>query len=157
LLGVAIWLSAITVTSPPAGAAHDLCRVSAVEVTFHNKTGISLPLSSTRLGTTNGWCELPGNPVGPHSVTRFEAGDNLFKTDINVAYVAPNNDTIALQASSGYDDVESAEARCLVIPNGHAPAAYRCSAKVRVEVLSRGAPFGLGTRVALVDWEVNPA
>ena len=160
LLGGGIWLGAITVSSPPAGAptaaaGHDLCLVSAVDVTFRNQTGSSLPLSSTRHGTTNGWCKLPGNPAGPRSVTQFEVGDNLFKTEVNVAYVAPNNDTIALQASSGYSDIESPEARCHVVPNGRAPSPYRCSAKVHVEVLSRGAAFGLGTRVALVDWEVN--
>jgi hypothetical protein len=155
LLGAGVWLGAITVASTPAGAAHELCRVSAVDVTLHNKTASSLLLSSTKLGATNGWCQLPGNPAGPHSVTHFEMGDNLFKADVNVAYVAPNKDTLALQASSGYDDIESPEARCHVVPNGHSPSPYRCSAKVRVEVLDRGAAFGLGTRVALVDWEIT--
>jgi hypothetical protein len=154
-LGAGISLGAITVSSPPVGAAHELCRVSAVDVTLRNNSGSSLPLSSTRYGTTNGWCKLPGNPAGPHSVTQFEAGDNLFKTEVNVAYVAPNSDTLALQASSGWGDFESPEARCRVIPNGRTPSPYRCSAKVHVETLNRGALFGLGTRVALVDWEIH--
>jgi hypothetical protein len=160
LLGAALWLGAITVSSPPAGAptaaaGHDLCLVSAVDVTLRNNSGSSLPLSSTRYGSTNGWCKLPGNPAGPRSVTQFEAGDNLFKTEVNVAYVAPNNDTLSLQASSGWGDFESPEARCHVIPNGRTPSPYRCSAKVHVETLNRGALFGLGTRVALVEWEIH--
>lgn len=156
LLGAGIWLGAFTVASAPAGAgAHDNCLVTAVDVTLHNKTGSSLPLSSTKPGLTNKWCKLPGNPVGPQSVTQFEIGDNLFKTEVNVAYVAPNNDTLALQASSGWGDLESPDARCHVVPNGHAPSPYRCSAKVRVESLSRGALFGLNTRVSLVEWEIH--
>jgi hypothetical protein len=154
-LGAGISLGAITASSPPVGAAHELCRVSAVDVTFRNNSGSSLPLSSTRYGSTNGWCTLPGNPVGPHSVTQFEAGDNFFKTELNVAYLAPNNDTIALQASSGYGGVESPEARCHVVANGRTPSPYRCSAKVHLESLNRGAAFGLNTPVALVDWEVS--
>jgi hypothetical protein len=43
----------------------------------------------------------------------------------------------------------------VVIPNGRTPSPYRCSAKVHVETLNRGALFGLGTRVALVDWEIH--
>jgi hypothetical protein len=156
LLGAGTWLGAFTVAPPPAGAAgHGDCLVTAVDVTLHNKTGSSLPLSSTRSGLTNKWCKLPGNPVSPQSVTQFEIGDNLFKTEVNVAYVAPNNDTLALQASSGWGDFESPEARCHVVPNGHAPSPYRCSAKVHVESLSRGALFGLSTRVALVEWEIH--
>ena len=155
LFGAGVCLGVITLGSAPAGAAHDLCRVTAVDVTVHNKTGSSLPVSSTRLGATNGWCKLPGNPAAPHSVTNYEAGDNFFKTEVNVAYVAPNNDTLALQVSSGWDDLESPQARCHVVPNGHAPSPYRCSEKTRVEVLQRGAAFGLGTRVVLVDWEIN--
>jgi hypothetical protein len=155
LLSAAIYAGVITVAPAPAGAAHELCRVTSVDVTLHNKTGSSLPVSSTKLGATIGWCKLPGNPAGPHSVTNYEAGDNFFKTEVNVAYVAPNNDTLALQASSGWDDLESPSARCHVVPNGHQPSPYRCSAKVRVEVLDRGAAFGLGTRVVLIDWEIN--
>jgi hypothetical protein len=155
LLGGGIWLGALAVATPPAFAAHEDCRVTAIDVTLHNKTGSSLPLSSTRPGLTNKWCKLPGNPVGPGSVTQFEIGDNFFKTEVNVAYVAPNNDTLALQASSGWDDLESPDARCHVVPNGHAPSPYRCSAKVRTESLDRGAPFGLSTRVTLVEWEIH--
>ena len=156
LLGAGIWAGAFTVASAPAGASsHADCLVTAVDVTLHNKTGSSLPLSSTKSGPTNKWCKLPGNPVGPQSVTQFEIGDNLFKTEVNVAYVAPNNDTLALQASSGWGDFESPEARCHVVPNGHAPSPYRCSAKVHVESLSRGAAFGLSTRVTLVEWEIH--
>ena len=62
---------------------------------------------------------------------------------------------LALQVSSGWDDLESPQARCHVVPNGHAPSPYRCSQKLRVEVLQRGAAFGLGTRVVLVDWEIT--
>jgi hypothetical protein len=50
---------------------------------------------------------------------------------------------------------QSPEARCVVVPNGNAPAQYQCSAKVRVQSLDRGALFGLGTRVTFVDWEVT--
>ena len=155
LLGAGIWLGALTVASPPAGAAHQDCLVTAIDVTLHNKTGSSLPLSSTKPGLTNKWCELPGNPTAPGSVTHFEIGDNLFKTEVNVAYVAPNNDTLALQASSGWGDLESPAVRCHVVPNGHAPSPYKCSAKVRNESLVRGAAFGLSTRVSLVDWEIH--
>jgi hypothetical protein len=155
LLGAAISLGVITLGSAPASAAHELCRVTAVDVTVHNKTSSSLPISSTRLGATNGWCKLPGNPAASHSVTNYEAGDNLFKTEVNVAYLAPNNDTLALQVSSGWADLESPDARCHVVPNGHQPSPYRCSQKLRTEVLQRGAPFGLGTRVVLVDWEIT--
>jgi hypothetical protein len=154
LLGAGI-CGVVVIGAAPASAAHESCRVTAVDVTVHNKTGSSLPISSTRLGTTNSWCKLPGNPVASNSVTNYEAGDNFFKTEVNVAYVAPNNDTLALQVSSGWDDLESPQARCHVVPNGHAPSPYRCSQKVRVEVLQRGAAFGLGTRVVLVDWEIT--
>jgi hypothetical protein len=42
-----------------------------------------------------------------------------------------------------------------VVPNGRTPSPYRCSAKVHLESLNRGAAFGLNTPVALVDWEVS--
>jgi hypothetical protein len=154
VLSAGIWLGAVTVTTPPAGAASD-CLVTAVNVTVHNKTGSSLPVNSTRTGVTNKWCRLPGNPAGPRSVTNFEAGDNLFKTEVNVAYVAPNNDTLALQASSGYDGVESPGAHCTVVPNGRAPSPYSCSAKVHTVEENRGALLGLAnTPVTKVDWEI---
>jgi hypothetical protein len=108
------------------------------------------------MGVTNAWCALPGNPVGPNSDSSFEVGDGFFKTEVNVAYVAPNNDTISLQASSGYDGVESPEAHCVVVPNGHAPSPYRCSATLRSEDENRGALFGLAsTRVTKVEWQIH--
>src|SRR5262245_57483516 len=139
LLGAGIWLGAVSVTTPPAGAAGD-CLVTAVNVTVHNKTGSSLPVNSTKTGVTNKWCRLPGNPAGPPPVTTFEAGDNLFKTDVNVAYLAPNNDTLALQASSGYDGVESPRAHCTwfrtVMPRRRTAAAPRSTRWKRTAVRS---------------------
>ena len=156
LLGAGIWIGIVTVASPPAGAAQGNCLVTAVNVTLHNKTGSSLRLDSTKFGVTNVICAHPGNPVGPNSVTNFEVGDNFFKTEMNAAYVAPNNDTIALQASSGYDGVESPHAHCTVVPNGKVPSPYRCSAKVHTQDENRGALLGLAsTRVTKVDWEIH--
>jgi hypothetical protein len=127
--------------------------VSAIDVTVHNKANESFKIDTARHGVTNGWCQLPGNPIAPHSTTNFEVGDNLFAATLNVSYVAGNHDSIALQADSGYDDVAPSSARCLVLANGRAPAPYRCSAKHRIETLDRG---GLaGTRVLLIDWEIE--
>lgn len=151
-----IWLGVVTAAPPPAGAAQGNCLVTAVNVTLRNKTGSPLRLDTTRIGVTNVFCAHPGNPAAPNSVTNFEVGDNFFKTDTNAAYVAPNNDTIALQASSGYDGVESPSAHCTVVPNGNAPSPYRCSAKVSTQDENRGALLGLAsTRVTKVDWEVH--
>jgi hypothetical protein len=155
LLGAALSVGSTTVSPPPAGAAHEACRTSAIDVTLNNKSGSQLSFYSEKHGLTNEWCSRPGLPVAPRSRTNFEVGDNIFATTVNVQYVAPNLDSISLQASSGYADIESPQARCLVIPNGNTPAQYQCSAKVRVEVLDRGALFGLGTRVTFVDWEVT--
>jgi len=155
LLVAGIWLGAVTVASPPAGAAQSSCLATAVNVTLHNKTGSSLRLDTTKFGVTNAICAHPGNPAGPNSVTHFEVGDNLFKTEMNAAYVAPNNDTIALQASSGYDGVESPHAHCTVVPNGNTPSPYRCTATVHTQDENRGALLGLAsTRVTKVDWEI---
>ena len=138
------------VASPPAGASK--CDVTSVLVTVHNKTGVALKLNSAGHGITNDWCVYPGNPVGPHSVTNWEIGDNLFETEVNVAYLAPNLDTIALTAAARY--LGKVEARCVVIPNGRVPAAYRCSAKVEKQSVHRG---GIGnTHVAKVDWVIEP-
>lgn len=150
MLAVATWTGSAIVGSSPAGASK--CDVTAVLVTVHNKTGTPLKLSSASHGITNDWCTYPGNPVAPHSVTTFEIGDKLFETEVNVAYVAPNLDTIALTAAArAFGKVE---ARCLVIPNGRAPATHKCSAPVEKQSLDRG---GIGTtHVAKVDWTIEP-
>jgi hypothetical protein len=155
LLGAGLSVGATTVSPPPAGAAHEACRTTAIDVTLNNKSGSQLSFYSEKHGLTNAYCSRPGLPVGPRSTTNFEVGDNIFATTVNVAYVAPNLDLISLQASSGYADIESPEARCVVVPNGNTPAQYQCSAKVRVQSLDRGALFGLNTRVTFVDWEVT--
>jgi len=145
-----MWMGTAIVASPPAAASK--CDVTSVLVTVNNKTDVPLKLASASHGITNDWCTYPGNPVAAHSVTKWEIGDNLFETEVNVAYVAPNLDTIALTAAARY--LTKDEARCLVIPNGRAPAMYRCSAKVETESQNRG---GIGnTHVAKVDWVIEP-
>jgi hypothetical protein len=149
MLGAGIWLGAATVASPAASASK--CDVTSVLVTTHNKTSVPLNLNSASHGITNDWCQYPGNPAGPHTVTRWEVGDNLFETQVNVAYVAPNLDTIALSAAARYGG--GVEATCRVIPNGRTPAAYKCSAKAHKESLDRG---GIGTtHVATVEWVIE--
>ena len=119
---------------------------------MQNKTGVPLNLNSASHGITNDWCKYPGNPVGAHSVTQWEIGDNFFETEVHVSYVAPNLDTIALTAAARF--LGKVEASCLVIPNGRAPATYRCSATVQRESQNRG---GIGnTLVAKVDWVIEP-
>jgi hypothetical protein len=151
VLGGGIWLGTATVASPPAGAARG-CLTTSVDVKTHNKTSVPLDLDRARHGLSNTWCTLPGNPVGPHKVARFEAGDDFFATDVSVSYVAPNHDTISLFAQSGFD---TDGARCLVVPNGNLPSPYRCSATWRADVQDRGAIFGLGTHIVLVDWVIE--
>lgn len=149
LLGAAMWLGAATVTSTPAGASK--CDVTSVLVTTDNKTSVPLNLDSASHGATNDWCKYPGNPAAPHSVTQWEVGDNFFETEVNVAYVAPNHDTIALTAAARY--LGHVEARCLVIPNGRTPSPYRCTTTVKKESLDRG---GIGTtHVAKVEWVIS--
>ncbi len=126
--------------------------VTSVDVTTHNDTTAPLDLDRGQLGLTNKWCKLPGNPVGANSVTRFEAGDDFFATEVSVSYVAPNHDLISLVAKSGYG---TDEAHCLVVANGRLPSPYRCSVTWRAEVLQRGGLFGLGTHVVLVDWTIE--
>ncbi len=150
MLAAGMWIGTAIVASTPAGASK--CDVTSVLVTVQNKAGVPLKLNSASHGITNDWCTYPGNPVGPHSVTQWEIGDNFFETEVHVAYVAPNLDTIALTAAARY--LGKVEARCLVIPNGRAPAMYRCSAKVQKESQNRG---GIGnTHVAKVDWVIEP-
>ena len=111
---------------PPAVAS--LCDLNSVTGTIHNDTGVSLGLLHGALGITNAWCTFPGNPVAPHSVTTWRAGDNLFETEVHLSYLAPNNDIISLSAASRV--FRDPEASCYVIPNGNAPRAYRCRATV---------------------------
>jgi hypothetical protein len=149
VLATGIWLGGATVASTPAGASQ--CDVTSVLATTHNKTSDSLKLGSASHGLTNDWCTYPGNPIGPQSVTQWEIGDNFFETDVNVAYVAPNNDTIALTAAARYGG--GVEARCHVVPNGKVPSPYRCSAKVHKESVYRG---GIGnTHIAKVEWVIE--
>jgi hypothetical protein len=151
VLGAGIWVGTASVASPPAAAAEG-CLTTSVDATIHNDTTVPLRLYHTRLGVTNNWCEKPTNPLRTDSAGGFEAGDNVFATDISVSYQAPNHDLISLFAKSGYftDD-----ARCVVVPNGTLPSPYRCVLKWHADVVARGGIFGLGTHVVFVNWTIE--
>ncbi len=149
VLGAAAWCGAVTAAAPASAASK--CDVTSVSVTVHNTTDVAFRLDSASHGITNDWCKYPGNPIAAHSVTELEVGDNFFETEVNVAYVAPNHDTVALTAAARYGG--GVEGHCRVIPNGKLPSPYRCSAKVHKESPYRG---GLGnTHVAKVEWMIQ--
>jgi hypothetical protein len=116
-----------TIALAPSAAAVDLCALNRVTGTTTNRSGDPMRLESQRHGATNAWCNLPDKSLQPGETDKWQAGDNLFSTDMRIAYVAPNNDLIALSASMyAY---ESPRAQCIVVPNGNAPSPYRCEAK----------------------------
>jgi hypothetical protein len=152
VLGAGIWIGSATVASPPAGAALS-CLETSVDVKAQNKTSVPLDLNRAVIGTSNKWCTLPANPIGSHKVARFEAGDDVFATEVSVSYEAPNHDLISLIAKTG-NFVERG-ARCLVVPNGKLPSPYRCTASSREVDEHRGRAFGIRTHVLLVDWVIE--
>jgi hypothetical protein len=84
-------------------------------------------LHSQRHGATNAWCNLPDKSLQAGETDRWKVGDNLFSTDMHIAYVAPNHDLISLSASMfAY---ESPRAHCTVVANGNEPSPYRCEVK----------------------------
>jgi hypothetical protein len=132
LLTAGLWLAPAAVSPPSAMASQGLCDLNSVIGTVHNDTGDSLALLHGSIGITNAWCTFPGNPIAPHSVNRWKAGDNLFETEVHLTYLAPNHQIISLSAVSHV--FPPAEASCFVVPNGSEPRAFRCDAKVEQTV-----------------------
>ena len=148
LLGAVLGFGTLTLSTPPAGAAS--CDITAVAVTVHNNTNATLRLDAFEHGVTNLWCSPLPNPIPPHVVAHFEAGDGLFATELHVSYVAPNHDTLGVYGAAAYFGV--VDARCTVVPNGRTPSPYRCSATARKDSERRG---GVVTHVARVDWVIS--
>lgn len=122
ILGSGLWLGAAAV-SPPAAMA-SLCGISSnVTGTVHNDTGVTLNLQNASHGATNAWCNFPSSSLPPQSLGDFNAGDNIFETEVRASYEAPNHDVISLFAASRF--FGRAEASCSV-----SGAAYRCDSRV---------------------------
>lgn len=121
-----LWLVTAAVSAPSAMAS--LCDLNSVIGTVHNDTGDSLDLLSGHAGITNALCTFPGKTIAPHSVDRWQAGNNLFETEVHLSYVAPNHQIISLSAVSHV--FAAPEASCFVVPNDNEPRAFRCDAKV---------------------------
>ena len=118
-----------TAASSPA-SAQSLCGISTnVTGNVHNQTNVILFLSSASLGITNGWCQYPSSPLGAKFPT-FYAGDNVFDTEVHVAYSAPNGDIISLSARAGNFGGNSGS--CSVSGSGGAAPAYACRASINV-------------------------
>jgi hypothetical protein len=125
ILGSGLLLGAAAV-SPPAAMA-SLCGISSnVTGTVHNETGVTLNLQNASHGATNAWCKFPSSSIAAQSLGDFNAGDNIFETEVRGSYQAPNNDVISLFAASRF--FGRAEASCSV--SGKAIVAYRCDSRV---------------------------
>jgi hypothetical protein len=125
ILGSGLWLGAAAVSPPTAMAS--LCGISSnVTGTVHNDTGVTLNLQNASHGATNAWCNFPSSSIPPQSLGHFNAGDNIFETEVRASYQAPNHDVISLFAASRF--FGRAEASCSV--SGNAIVAYRCHSRV---------------------------
>jgi hypothetical protein len=125
ILGSGLWLGAAAVSPPSAMAS--LCGISSnVTGTVHNDTGVTLNLQKASHGATNAWCKFPSSSLPPESLGDFNAGDNIFETEVRATYEAPNHDVISLFAASRF--FSRVEASCSV--SGNPVAEYRCDSRV---------------------------
>jgi len=128
VLASGLWLGTAAL-SPPAAMA--ICQISTnVTGRIHNETDTLLFLSRASHGITNTWCVSPPSPVSPNSDPTkdyFEAGDNVFDTEVTAVYVAPNRNIISLSAASQFDTYDGS---CSVSAPDGTTIAYQCLASV---------------------------
>jgi hypothetical protein len=85
--------------------------------------GPPLNLQKASHSATNAWCKFPSSSLPPKSLRDFNAGDNIFETEVRATPVAPDHDVISLFAASRF--FSRVEASCSV-----SGAAYRCDSRV---------------------------
>jgi hypothetical protein len=96
-----LWLGTAALSPSVASAA--LCGISSnVNGVVRNDTKVELRLLSSSKGATNRWCTTPTDVVIAHSRGFFEAGDNIFETEVRATYVGTNGDVISMFAASRF-------------------------------------------------------
>ncbi|MFZ0385995.1 MAG: hypothetical protein WAL22_10050 [Solirubrobacteraceae bacterium] len=125
ILGSGLWLGAAAVS--PLSAMASLYGISSnVAGTVHDDTDVTLNLQKASHGVTNAWCKFPSSSLRPKSLGDFNAGDNVFETEVRATYEAPNHDVISLFVASRF--FSRVEASCSV--SGNPVAEYRCDSRV---------------------------
>jgi hypothetical protein len=102
------------------------CNSTSITGLTHNETDHPLTLVLARHGFTNTWCTRPNPDVPAHFPSnRWKAGDDLFQTEIAVAYSFGHGIEVQFFARTG-----PAEGGCGFLTP--APVPYGCDAKLTV-------------------------